>query len=299
VSDDHGEAGAAVPSFGDLFDDPSTPYDEPATPPTAAAAAPAAPVAAPAGAATGESVADEAPSEPEAEAPQSVPDAPEAADVTDEAAAAGAGPIALVADGGVRVEAAPEDVGVVPPITAAVASAAAAPASSGRLYRSAGAEGPATLDAIPAIDPDYFAGREATAPAAEPRPAVAASGGGLTWTGVVVVTLAATVIVGFADALLNDRLGWLTGLALLVSSVYSALVVRRADIWAAALMPPLAFVAAVLTAGQLTLRPGGGFVTREGLMIVETLAENALWIIGTTLVCLVIVMVRRRRTPSH
>jgi hypothetical protein len=121
-------------------------------------------------------------------------------------------------------------------------------------------------------------------------------GAGLTWTGVFVVTTAATVLIGVADALITGRLGWLTGLALAVSGIYSAFVVRRVDIWAAVIAPPLAFLAAVLTAGQLTLDSAGSLLLREGYMVFRSLATNAPWILGTTLACLVIVLVRRRRT---
>jgi hypothetical protein len=198
------------------------------------------------------------------------------------------------------------------------APVAPGPVNTGRLYRSTGAEGPQTLDAIPALDPEWLASREqppfdpaagATATAAATAAAAAATasatvtpeprvqgGAGLTWTGVFVVTTAATVLIGVADALITGRLGWLTGLALAVSGIYSAFVVRRVDIWAAVIAPPLAFLAAVLTAGQLTLDSAGSLLLREGYMVFRSLATNAPWILGTTLACLVIVLVRRRRT---
>ncbi len=183
----------------------------------------------------------------------------------------------------------------------APSSAPAARVDTGRLYRSAGAEGPATLDAIPAIDPGYRPSTLAAASAAvatpkkpDPETARVRGGGtGLTYTGVVVVVVGATVLLGFADAIITKRIGLLTCLALLVSSVYAALVVRRGDIWAAVVVPPLAFLAALLTAGQLTLGAGSK-TTAEGFMVFQGLSTNAPWVIGTTLVCLVIVLVRRR-----
>ena len=125
---------------------------------------------------------------------------------------------------------------------------------------------------------------------------VAHGGGtGLTYSGVAAVVISVTVLVGIADALITGKLGVLTGVALAVSSIYAALVVRKADIWAAVVMPPLAFLTATLTAGQLTLDAAGSMIVREGYMIFRTLAVNAPWILGTTAVCLVIVLVRRRR----
>ena len=58
-------------------------------------------------------------------------------------------------------------------------------------------------------------------------------------------------------------------------------------------------LAATLTAGQLTLDSAGSLVVREGYMILKTLAQNAPCIVGTTLICLVIVIVRRRRAATH
>ena len=172
---------------------------------------------------------------------------------------------------------------------------------TGRLYRSSGAEGPATLDAIPAIDPGRApAAAVATADAARPaakaaKTASVARGAGLTYSGVVVVVVAATVVAAFVEALLRHQIGWLTGLALLVSSVYCAVVVRRPDIWAAVVVPPLAFLVASLTAGQLTLDQTGSLLIREGYGLFRNLAVNAPWILGTTLICLAIVLVRRKR----
>lgn len=130
---------------------------------------------------------------------------------------------------------------------------------------------------------------ESVAPAAGTR--------GLTGTGVWVVVVGVTVLVGFADALLNRSagLGWITGAALVASTLYAALTVRPADLWLAVIVPPLAFLAATLTAGQLTLPGGQGLLVREGLMIFTTLSNNAPWIIGATALALVIVLVRRGR----
>ncbi len=179
-------------------------------------------------------------------------------------------------------------------------SAPAPRVDTGRLYRSAGAEGPATLDAIPAIDPGYVPTRSAAVdvvPESTSATRGVAHGGGtgLTYSGVAAVVISVTVLVGIADAIITNKLGVLTGVALAVSSIYAALVVRKADIWAAVVMPPLAFLTATLTAGQLTLDAAGSMIVREGYMIFRTLAVDAPWILGTTLVCLVIVIVRRRR----
>ncbi|HET7899918.1 MAG TPA: DUF6542 domain-containing protein [Candidatus Nanopelagicales bacterium] len=308
MSDDHG---AGAPSFGDLFDDP----DAPDTP----AAAAAAPVAA---AASREAAAPARP-EPQVEPPVEREtdlvtghdldhgsteadhlvagfehdDEPEAA--TDDSADDHGRAVPAAADGaaGVSVAASPWD-GTVDP---AVSSAPAARVDTGRLYRSAGAEGPATLDAIPALDPDRLAAIEAGRPQPEPEakaPAPRGSSVGLTYAGVMVVVISATVVVALLEAVVRKEIGWLTGVALLLASVYAAVFVRRADIWAAVVAPPLAFLVATLTAGQLTLGSTGTLLEREGFMIFKSLAVNAPWILASTVAALVIVLVRRRRSPA-
>lgn len=151
----------------------------------------------------------------------------------------------------------------------------------------------------PAQESAYAA---ATTASAAGRRAHAAPG--VRATGVWLVVIGVTVVMGFADALAvgQTQLGWLTGIALLAASIYGALVVRREDAIIAVIAPPLAFFLATITAGQLTLPPTGDLLVREAFMIVTTLGANAIWIFGSTIIALVIVLVRRRRsapaTPS-
>lgn len=286
------DQGPGAPSFGDLFDDPDAPSAPVETPrPAAATEAPAA--AAPVDAPAEEPAPDVAFSSPYTEQTVAPADEPVAEPLPEEPAAASyAAPAAAAA-------ATRGWDGTVDP---SVSSSPAAPVNTGRLYRSAGAEGPATLDAIPAIDPSYVPRSAAVSDpvpssTVTPAPAAVQGGGrGLTYSGVAVVVIAVTVLVAFADALINDKLGVITGVALAVSSIYAAVTVRRADIWAAVVVPPLAFLVAALTAGQLTLDSSGSLLIREAYMLFRTLAVNAPWIIGTTLVCLVIVLVRRARS---
>ena len=81
----------------------------------------------------------------------------------------------------------------------------------------------------------------------------------ITGGAVYIVVIGVTLLVGFANALIADGdIGWPTGLALLVSSVYAALTVRRDDDIVAIIVPPIAFLAAALTAGQLFLGTSAG-----------------------------------------
>lgn len=119
---------------------------------------------------------------------------------------------------------------------------------------------------------------------------------GLRAGGVYLIVIGVTVIIGFANAILGGgALGWPTGLALLVASVYAALTVRREDDYSAFLTPPIAFALAALTAGQLFLGSNeSGFLNRI-VVAFFSLADNWVWIIGSTLIALIIVLVRRRR----
>jgi len=155
-------------------------------------------------------------------------------------------------------------------------------------------------DAVPGADvaAASVADGAAAAKAGSGRGAHAAPG--VRAAGVWLVVLGVTVVMGFADALVMGRtqLGWLTGVSLLAASIYGALVVRREDAFVAVVAPPLAFFLATITAGQLTLPPTGDLLVREAFMIVTTLGANAIWIFGSTIVALVIVLIRRRRAAS-
>jgi hypothetical protein len=118
----------------------------------------------------------------------------------------------------------------------------------------------------------------------------------ITGGAVYIIVIGVTVLVGFANALISDGdIGWPTGLALLASTVYSALTVRRSDDVVAIIAPPLAFVLAAMTAGQLLLGSAEGSILNRAVIVFFTLADNWAWIIGSTAAALVIVLVRRRR----
>lgn len=118
-----------------------------------------------------------------------------------------------------------------------------------------------------------------------------------------VVTVATLLVVGVAvaEALVEDRIGLWTGITLVVVSVIAPLVTRHGDRSLPAMMPPLAFLAAVLVAGQALVEPeGGSWRTRQAVMIAENLGANAPWVIAATALSVTIATVghlvdRRRR----
>lgn len=208
------------------------------------------------------------------------------------------------------------------PSPAAAAEPSASVVDTGRLFRSSRA---ASAAAVPAVTADQASRlrtlASADAPAAvrissgEPRPAAplvsdpvgGASAGeapemprsrrqsGLTPLGAYAITIGATVAAGVLDILIGGAgLGVTTGVVLLIASVFTALRVRIADAAVAVIAPPIAFFVAAITVGQIGQSSTGGFIGR----VVNTffmLAGNWLWIIGATLIALVIVFVRSRR----
>jgi hypothetical protein len=122
-----------------------------------------------------------------------------------------------------------------------------------------------------------------------------ASRRGISAGAVYLIVLGATLLVGFADALLLGGIGWLTGAALVASSVYAALTVRREDDVVAIITPPIAILLVALTAGQVDLGAVEGSVLNRAVVTFFTLAESWMWTVGATVAALVIVLVRRRR----
>ena len=100
-----------------------------------------------------------------------------------------------------------------------------------------------------------------------------------------VVTVATLVVIGVAvaEALLAERVGIWTTSTLLAAAIICPLITRHGDRSLPAMMPPLAFLTAVLVAGQWLLPQGDNSLrTREAVMIIQTLGPNALWVIAAT-----------------
>ena len=175
---------------------------------------------------------------------------------------------------------------------ASVASASAAVAVDARQPGAADvAPLPEAADDVLPLPPVLTADADVNEGRSRRRGARAITGGA-----VYLIVIGVTVLVAFANALLSDGdLGWPTGLALLVSSVYAALTVRREDDTVAMIVPPIAFLAASLTAGQLFLGSAEGSLVNRAVVVFFSLADNWVWIIGATVAALVIVLVRRRR----
>lgn len=115
---------------------------------------------------------------------------------------------------------------------------------------------------------------------------------GLTAPGVVVVVLAGSLVGLLLDTFTGGGLGWVFGSLFALSSAYAALQVRRSDLAAAAITPPLVFAALLLVH---SLVGGSGGLRTQGIEALVNLIDLGpkLWL-GTGL-ALAIVLVRWRQ----
>jgi hypothetical protein len=110
---------------------------------------------------------------------------------------------------------------------------------------------------------------------------------------VVLVATLLVIAVAAVEAALRDRIGPWTGVTLVVVAIIAPLVTRAGDRSLPAMMPPLAFLAAVLIAGQMLVpATGGSLRTREALMIVQNLGPNAIWVVAATILSTTIAAIR-------
>jgi hypothetical protein len=141
-------------------------------------------------------------------------------------------------------------------------------------------------------------------PAAPPQPSASerrrdrerpniASSGSLTALGVYAVTIGVTVILAFGETLFfGGEPGLITGIGLVAVSIVAAFVVRTRDGLHAIFAPPIAFLVAALTAGQVGMNATDA--SNRAVVVFFLLGNNWPWIIGATAAALVIVALRRR-----
>jgi hypothetical protein len=135
-------------------------------------------------------------------------------------------------------------------------------------------------------------------PHKQPAPRVQrGSAHGLTAPGVAVVVLAASVVGAVIDTTIGDDLGPLFAVLFVASSVYAATQVRRTDLLAAVIVPPIVFLL-VIGAHEI-LSPTGksrALIDISGDLF-SALALNAptLWIGTLGAGAVVLVRYRRRR----
>ena len=101
-----------------------------------------------------------------------------------------------------------------------------------------------------------------------------------------------TVVVGFINAFVGGgHLGWPTGLALFISTIACALSARRSNLIYVIVAPPLMFLLATLTAGQVSIS-GSGLLDRI-VQVFFTLGDNWFWIVGAVVAAIALTIFRR------
>lgn len=118
----------------------------------------------------------------------------------------------------------------------------------------------------------------------------------------MVATLA-VVAAALVEVTMRDRIGIWTDITLVTVAVIAPIITRAGDRSLPAMMPPLAFLAAVAVAGQLLLETDASLRTREAVMFVQVLGANAAWVVAATLLSTSIAAIgyltdRRRRAAS-
>ncbi len=103
-----------------------------------------------------------------------------------------------------------------------------------------------------------------------------------------------TLLVAFVNAIVGGgSLGWPTGLTLLLTTIYCALVVRRRDLGIAIFAPPLIYLLAALTAGQIFLGANAGGLVGRSAALFFSLGANWGWILGSVLGAVIVAVIRR------
>lgn len=114
---------------------------------------------------------------------------------------------------------------------------------------------------------------------------------GLTVAGVVLVVLVGSLVGLLVDAMTGTGLGWIFGLFFAAASAYGAARVRRSDLAAGVIVPPLVF--AVLVGLYFLVTGSGGLKTQVLDGVVALIDQGPQLWLGTGL-ALVIVLVRWR-----
>ncbi|NEB78021.1 hypothetical protein G3I40_22785, partial [Streptomyces sp. SID14478] len=116
----------------------------------------------------------------------------------------------------------------------------------------------------------------------------------LTGLGSGLFCAAAMLVLGFLDMLLFGGAAAVYGVLFLLVSGLTAVWVRKADLVTAPIAAPIAFAV-----GAVPIADGKGGFGAQVMGLFTTLAMNAGWLYGGTLVAGAVVLVRRVRLMAH
>ncbi|MGC0419220.1 DUF6542 domain-containing protein [Embleya sp. AB8] len=121
------------------------------------------------------------------------------------------------------------------------------------------------------------------------------TGPGLTAAGAAVFGFGGTLLGGLLDQLVTDRLGFVFGLAFVLSAALVAWKVRIQDWIAAIIVPPIGFAATiVLVSTFLGADTNESYLARVGLDLVTALSFKAGLLWGGTALAAAVALVRHR-----
>jgi hypothetical protein len=106
-----------------------------------------------------------------------------------------------------------------------------------------------------------------------------------------------TIIVALAMAFniaFNHSIGIVADLGLVLATLAVSFRVRGKDFAATFWSPAIAWFIAVLTVGQFATNDGGSWKVQQAYLLVYGLGSHFLWILGTTILAVVIHYVRGR-----
>jgi hypothetical protein len=98
-----------------------------------------------------------------------------------------------------------------------------------------------------------------------------------------------------ADCLINDTVTQWSEIGIVAVSAVAAVNVRPNDLMAAVWSPPIIWLIALETVGQIGHQQGGTFSHQQILHLAYGLANHAAWILGAVAVAVVIISIRRLR----
>lgn len=104
----------------------------------------------------------------------------------------------------------------------------------------------------------------------------------------VVVMLAAALL----DVFLGNGIGTLSGVVYAIVLITLVYVVSLKNAWDPVLMGPIIYFVAVAIAGQFNLSTIGSFFMKQTTMLLPTLAFNATWVLGATVLAAALTYLR-------
>jgi len=117
---------------------------------------------------------------------------------------------------------------------------------------------------------------------------------GLTLLGEIALVGAAATFGALIDVIFGGGLGLMFPLLLFVAALYGAWRIRPSERLMAIAVPPVVFFGVLLVIGQLGLPAGRHLLTREALLLFNTLSGSFLWLVVTLLGSGAVLVLRSR-----